>query len=164
MILSHAKIKSILPHRYPMLLVDTVKSLEPGVSIVATKNVTGNEPCFAALADWAGPEQYAYPRTLIMESFGQAAGIIFTMDQRQAKLPSHEVLFFGAATRCLFHEDVFPGDTLEHRACLERRLSDAAVFSGEVWVGDRRVVEIERMIMVSRPTTLLDQYIIRDQR
>ena len=163
-ILSHAEIKGVLPHRYPMLLVDTVKSLEPGIRIVATKNVTGNEPCFAALADWAGPKQYAYPRTLILESFGQAAGIIFAIGQQQSKPPSREVLFFGAATRCRFHEDVFPGDTMEHRASLDRRLSDTAVFSGEVWVGDRRVVEIERIIMALRPAKLLDQSTIKNKR
>lgn len=149
MILSHAEIRSVLPHRYPMLLVDAVRSIEPGESIVAVKNVTGTEPCYADLSETAESFGYAYPRSLIIESFGQAASIIYMVRGQEAIKDS--VMLFGSARSCRFHGDVFPGDTMEHRARLVRKLSDAAIFTGEVWVDDRRVVEVEQFIVALRP-------------
>jgi 3-hydroxyacyl-[acyl-carrier-protein] dehydratase len=132
-----------------MLLVDAVRLIEPGESIVAIKNVTGNEPCFADLSDKAEPYGYAYPRSLILESFGQAASIIYTLG-RQKGSDLGAVMLFGSARNCRFHGDVFPGDTMEHRARLERKFSDAAIFGGEVWVDDRRVLEVGQFIVAIR--------------
>jgi len=149
LILSHAEIKTVLPHRYPMLLVDAVRSIEPGESIVAIKNVTGNEPCFAGLSDATKPYGYAYPQSLILESFGQAASIIYTLGRQKAS-DFGAVMLFGSARDCRFHGDVFPGDTMEHHARLERSLSDAAIFAGDVWVNNRRVVEVGQFIVAIR--------------
>jgi 3-hydroxyacyl-[acyl-carrier-protein] dehydratase len=132
-----------------MLLVDAVRSIQPGESIVAVKNVTGTEPCYADLSETAESFGYAYPRSLIIESFGQAASIIYMVRGQEAIKDS--VMLFGSARSCRFHGDVFPGDTMEHRARLVRKLSDAAIFTGEVWVDDRRVVEVEQFIVVLRP-------------
>lgn len=150
MLLNHAQIKRLLPHRYPMALVDAVMSVEPGVRIVAIKNVTGNEPCFATLPDDADWPAYAYPGSLMMESFGQASGLLFLLGMQQQIELDGTVMLFGAATRCRFEGEAFPGDTLEHRARLERTFTDAAIFRGEVWVSDRRIVTIERMVMALR--------------
>lgn len=155
MLLSHAQIKDILPHRHPMLLVDGVRVLEPGVRIVAVKCVTGSEPCYAHLAEVNAPESYAYPRSLVVESFGQAASIIYCARGRQEGDMPEQVMLFGSASRCRFEGDVFPGETMEHRARLDRGLADAAVFSGEVWVGSRRVVEVGQIIVVLRPAGVL---------
>src|SRR5215210_16794 len=124
MLLSHAQIRDILPHRHPMLLVDGVRSLEPGVRIVAVKCVTGSEPCYAHLAEGSAPQGYAYPRSLIVESFGQAASIIYCARRRQEGDMPEQVMLFGSARRCRFEGDVFPGETMEHRARLDRSLSD----------------------------------------
>jgi 3-hydroxyacyl-[acyl-carrier-protein] dehydratase len=155
MLLSHSQIKGILPHRHPMLLVDGVRSLEPGNRIVAVKCVTGSEACFAHLADDSAPQSYAYPRSLIVESFGQAASIIYCARRREQDDMPEQVMLFGSAGRCRFEGDVFPGETMEHRARLERSLSDAAIFSGEVWVGRRRIVEVGQVIVVLRPAGVL---------
>jgi len=150
LILNHAELRAVLPHRYPMLLVDAVRSIEPGESIVAVKNVTGTEPCYADLSETAESVGYAYPRSLIIESFGQAASIIYMIrDQEAPELDT--VMLFGSARSCRFHSDVFPGDTMEHRARLLRKLSDAAIFTGEVWVEDRKVVEVGQFIVALRP-------------
>lgn len=156
MLLSHAQIKGILPHRHPMLLVDGVRSLEPGVRIVAFKCVTGSESCFAHLTDDGAPQSYAYPRSLVIESFGQAASIIYCAQSRQQADTPEQVMLFGSASRCRFEGDVFPGETMEHRARLDRSLSDAALFSGEVWVGNRRVVEVGQIMVVLRPAGLFN--------
>lgn len=155
MLLSHAQIKGILPHRHPMLLVDGVRSLEPGSRVVAVKCVTGSEPCFAHLADDSAPQSYAYPRSLVVESFGQAASIIYCARRREEGDTPEQVMLFGSASRCRFEGDVFPGETMEHRAHLVRSLSDAAIFGGEVWVGGRRVVEVGQIIVVLRPAGVL---------
>ncbi len=155
MLLSHAQIKELLPHRHPMLLVDGVRSLEPGSRIVAVKCVTGGEPCFAHLPEGSAPQSYAYPRSLVVESFGQAASIIYCAGMRRQGDVQEQVMLFGSAARCRFEGDVFPGETMEHRARLVRGFSDAAVFGGEVWVGSRRVVEVGQMVVVLRPAGAL---------
>lgn len=153
--LSHAQIKDILPHRYPMLLVDVVRTVEPGVHITALKNVTGNEACFAHLPHPAPAVAYAYPQTLIIESFCQAAGIMYSLQQRNEIDLSTLVMLFGSIAKFRFYGDVFPGDTMEHRARLERAISDAAIFSGEVWVGERKIADVERVVVALRPSDVL---------
>lgn len=155
MLLSHAQIKDLLPHRHPMLLVDGVLSLEAGSRIVAVKCVTGSEPCFAHLPEGSGPRSYAYPRSLVVESFGQAASIIYCAWKREQGTMPEQVMLFGSARRCRFEGDIFPGETMEHRARLEHSFSDAAIFSGEVWAGARRIVEVGQIIVVLRPAEVL---------
>ena len=66
------EILSILPHRYPFLLVDRVLSLEPSVSVVGIKNVTMNEPFFTGHF----PGNPVMPGVLIIEAMAQVAGIL----------------------------------------------------------------------------------------
>lgn len=60
-------------------------------------------------------------------------------------------MLFGSASHCRFEGEAFPGDSLEHRARLERAFTDAAIFSGEVWAGDRRIASVGRMVLAIRP-------------
>ena len=66
------EIMSLLPHRYPFLLVDRVTDYVLGESIKAYKNITINEPCFTGHF----PEQPIFPGVLILEAMAQAAGIL----------------------------------------------------------------------------------------
>jgi 3-hydroxyacyl-[acyl-carrier-protein] dehydratase len=153
-VLSHSEIKSILPHRYPMLLVDRVVSLEPGNRITAVKNVTGNEPCFAGLVDGLEPSAYAYPNSLVIESFCQAAGILYAAEQSEVRATG-KVMLFGSIARFRFHADIFPGQTMEHHVRLEKALTDSAVFSGEVRVDGKAVADVERVVVAIRPASVL---------
>jgi len=155
--LSHHEIKSLLPHRHPMLLVDAVKELRPGSDIVAVKNITGAEPCYAGLADQAGPRGLAYPCTLIIESFCQAAGVLYSKTLREAGRLAEGLMLFGAISRFRFFGEAFPGDVLEHRAALERGLAGAGTFSGEVWAGGRKIAEVERVVFAIRPAEVLSR-------
>lgn len=155
MILNYAQIRQILPHRPPMLLLDMVRSLDPGSNIVATKNVTCDEVCFAGLTGATNSRCYIYPYSLIIESFGQAASILYSVGRQMAFSSTGEVMLLGAVSRCRFDGEVSPGDTMELRARLERSLTDAAIFSGEVWVNNRRIVEIERLVLAIRPAEVL---------
>ncbi len=66
------KILDILPHRFPMLLIDRVLELEPGKRILALKNVTINEPFFQGHF----PEVPIMPGVMILEAMAQAGGIL----------------------------------------------------------------------------------------
>lgn len=110
-----ADIQSILesiPHRYPFLLVDRVKSCEPGSHIVALKNVTINEPFFPGHF----PTQPVMPGVLIIEALAQAAlllGFASTEEDSQGK-----ICYFLGIDKARFKRAVVPGDQLELHATL----------------------------------------------
>jgi len=69
------RIREILPHRYPFLLVDRVVSLTPGERLIAVKNVTANEPFF----DGHFPYRPVFPGVLMLESIAQASAILVSL-------------------------------------------------------------------------------------
>lgn len=146
-----AEIRRLLPHRYPMLLVDRVLELVPGESLVAIKAVTCNEPCYEALDDSAAVERFGYPQTLLIESWGQAAGLLALQPGTAASELSDQVMLAGAMSDVEFLRPVHPGDVLEHRVRVVRALSDAVVFEGESLVGREVVMRLSHMVMAFRP-------------
>jgi len=140
-----------------MLLIDAVYAVEADVSIVAVKNVTANEPCYASLPDDIGPHQLAYPCSLIMESCGQAGGILWAYSGQLRGRDVTGLPLFVSGRECVFEADVLPGDTMEHRVCLERVVADAIFMSGETWVGQRRVAKMGWLSAVIRPLDTLRQ-------
>ena len=124
-------IESVLPHRYPMLLVDRVLELEPGRRIVAIKNVTMNEPFFGGHF----PGQPVMPGVLVVEGMAQAGGILLLHDiaERDTKL-----LYFMAIEKARFRRPVVPGDQLRYEVEVLRmrsttcKLAGRAIVDGEV--------------------------------
>jgi UDP-3-O-[3-hydroxymyristoyl] N-acetylglucosamine deacetylase/3-hydroxyacyl-[acyl-carrier-protein] dehydratase len=98
-----ARIMEVLPHRYPILLVDRVLELEPRRRVVAIKNVTINEPFFQGHF----PGHPIMPGVLIVEAMAQAGGMLL-MDQ----LAADKVVYFMALDRVKFRKPVVPGDQL----------------------------------------------------
>lgn len=144
-------IRAVLPHRHPMLLVDRITALEPGRRIVGLKNVTINEPCYAHLGDDDPLECWAYPVTLMLESFGQVAGVLVNTRRRAAQASEDELMLFGAVSGMrLAGAQVYPGDTLEHEVRLERELGDKALLAGFIRAGARLVAEVERVVVAYR--------------
>jgi 3-hydroxyacyl-[acyl-carrier-protein] dehydratase len=154
-LLSHADITRVLPHRHPVLLVDSVLELEPGVAITATKAVTGSEPCYAGLADGLPDSAYAYPVSLIVESFGQAGAVLWLVGTPDTERPVG-TLIFGAARRVVVHDRAYPGDVLTHRVRIETITGPNAFMSGEVHAGDRLIATIGQVLAVIRETDALD--------
>jgi 3-hydroxyacyl-[acyl-carrier-protein] dehydratase len=154
-VLGHAELKTLLPHRHPMLLVDAVRSIEDA-QIVGMKNVTGNEPCYGHVGERSGTRGYAYPCSLILESFAQTAGVLLTHRVRDAGAPDVVLLFVSVTGARFTGEDVLPGDTLVHHARLERILPGAAIVSGEVFVGERLIARIDRIIVAYRAREALE--------
>ncbi len=98
-------ILSMLPHRYPMLLVDRVIENEPRRRLVAIKNVTINEPFFAGHF----PGKPVMPGVLVIEAMAQAGALMLLQEvaERQSKL-----LYFTGIANAKFRRPVVPGDQL----------------------------------------------------
>jgi len=137
-VLEIAEIMSILPHRYPFLLIDRVLELKRRHSIVAIKNVTINEPFFAGHF----PELPIMPGVLIVEAIAQAGGalLLTEMEDRTGKL-----MVFTGIERAKFRKPVSPGDQLrlevEVRGWRSVPGMTAAKMQGYAYVGDQRVAE-----------------------
>ncbi|NHC16049.1 3-hydroxyacyl-ACP dehydratase FabZ family protein, partial [Motilibacter deserti] len=73
----YADIRAVLPHRHPVLLVDRVVELKEFASIVTLKAVSGSEPCYAQMDEGLPASAYAYPGSLLLESFGQSGALLW---------------------------------------------------------------------------------------
>jgi beta-hydroxyacyl-ACP dehydratase FabZ len=98
------QIQEILPHRYPLLLVDRILELEPGKRAVGIKNVTINEDFF----NGHFPGNPIMPGVLIMEAMAQVGGVLLlSTTGNEGKLA-----MFGGADHVRFRKPVLPGDQL----------------------------------------------------
>lgn len=99
----HRWVRSILPHRYPFLLVDRVLELEPKKRLVALKNFTVNEEFF----EGHFPGHPVVPGVLLLEALAQAGAILILaeMEDRERKL-----FYFTGIDRARFRRPVVPGD------------------------------------------------------
>jgi UDP-3-O-[3-hydroxymyristoyl] N-acetylglucosamine deacetylase/3-hydroxyacyl-[acyl-carrier-protein] dehydratase len=104
-VLDAARILQLLPHRYPMLLVDRVTELEKGKRIVGLKNVTINEPFFQGHY----PGHPIMPGVLIVEAMAQVGGLLLMDELGDA---SGKVVYFMTIDNVKFRRPVVPGDTL----------------------------------------------------
>lgn len=128
------RIKELLPHRSPMLLVDKV--IEIGSShIVGIKNVTMNEPYFVGHF----PDEPIMPGVLLVEAMSQC-GALFVLNQLDE--PDKYSTYFVKIEKIAFHKKVVPGDTLvikvEQPSPLRHGL---AVMKGYLFVGEKLVAE-----------------------
>ncbi|HLP99294.1 MAG TPA: 3-hydroxyacyl-ACP dehydratase FabZ [Sideroxyarcus sp.] len=96
-----------LPHRYPFLLIDRVLSIDPGVEIVALKNVSMNEPFFPGHY----PHHPVMPGVLIIEAMAQAAAIL-SFTGEGGKADDSKVYYFVGIDGARFKRPVVPGDQL----------------------------------------------------
>jgi 3-hydroxymyristoyl/3-hydroxydecanoyl-(acyl carrier protein) dehydratase len=138
-------IRELLPHRYPMLLLDRVCDLVPGETVTATKAVRGDEPWYRD-----GDRDRAYPPALVIESWCQAAGVLAVRDTPDLSVPAGRVLLLGSMTGVGLFGPVLPGDVLEHRVRLATAIGDTAAFAGESLVDGRVVLSVRRLMVTSR--------------
>ena len=125
---------SVLPHRYPILLVDRVLALVPGERITAMKNVTVNEPFFQGHF----PGHPVMPGVLLVEGLAQAAGILLmhAVPDRESKL-----LYFTGIDRARFRRPVVPGDQVTYEVELLRARSSFAKLQGRALVDGKVCAE-----------------------
>ena len=130
------RIKELLPHRSPMLLVDKVTELGSNY-IVGTKNVTMNEPFFTGHF----PDEPIMPGVLLIEAMSQC-GALLVMNMLDE--PERYSTYFLRIEKIAFHKKVIPGDTLifkvEQTAPLRHGIS---IMRGYVFVGEKLVAEAQ---------------------
>lgn len=151
-------VELLLPHRFPMLLVDRVLDLVPGESITAIKAVTRSEQCYRRGGTDTAGVSLEYPPALLIESWGQTAGILATWrrpGQEDDAQETDQVMLLGGLTGITFHRPVLPGDVLHHEARLGRALSDTAIFEGKTVCDGEVVMSVERMVMAFRSSDQL---------
>lgn len=102
------EIKSYLPHRYPMLLVDRVLSYEEGKTITAIKNVTVNEEFF----NGHFPHKPVMPGVLMIEAMAQTAALL-SFKTMGIKPDENSVVYFVGIDNARFKRPVGPGDQLK---------------------------------------------------
>ncbi len=128
------EILTVLPHRYPFLLVDRITEMGKR-RIVGLKNVTINEPFFVG----HGPGLAVMPGVLVVEAIAQVGGcLIFSPPHMRGRLA-----YLAGIERCRFHRPVLPGDTLT----IEVELRALRRWHGKMWgvarVGEEIAVEAE---------------------
>jgi 3-hydroxyacyl-[acyl-carrier-protein] dehydratase len=132
------EILKILPHRYPLLLIDRVLELKRKERIVAIKNVTINEPFFIGHF----PGLPIMPGVLIVEAIAQAGGALLLTEVEDR---SDKVMVFTGIERAKFRKPVGPGDQLrlevELKGWREVPGMTAAKMQGYAFVGERKVAE-----------------------
>ena len=139
------KVMAALPHRYPMLLVDRVESLEPDVRIVATKAVSINEPFFAGHF----PGRPIMPGVLIVEALAQAAGVLAVESLGLAG--SGKLVYFMAIENAKFRTPVEPGCLLTLEVEFVQKRSSVCKFKGRALVGDKLAAEASFTAMIADP-------------
>ncbi|MFZ5889619.1 MAG: 3-hydroxyacyl-ACP dehydratase FabZ family protein [Myxococcota bacterium] len=150
-----AVIKSVLPHRYPMLLIDSVVELVPNDSIRARKAISLNEPWYANMAGPSTQHSHAYPSVLLIESWCQAAALLATLEEPSPNVLDGSVMLFGRLSNAQLHRDAFPGEVIEHRVQLVRRVGETAIFEGDARIHGELVLQVGQVMVTLRPARAL---------
>jgi 3-hydroxyacyl-[acyl-carrier-protein] dehydratase len=122
------QLMKMLPHRYPMLMIDRLVEIVPDHSAVGIKNVTANEPCFQGHF----PSKPIMPGVLIIESMAQTAAALVV--HSMGGVAEGRLVYFMSIDNARFRKLVLPGDTL--RVHVEKIHKRGAVwkFRGEARV------------------------------
>lgn len=117
------EIKKIIPHRFPMLLLDKVEELVPGISAVAYKAVTYNEPFFQGHY----PEKPVMPGVLVIEALAQTGAVAILSCEKYAG----KLVYFGGINKARFRKPVEPG-------CILKLITKITKVKGPVGIGEAK--------------------------
>ena len=132
------RIMELLPHRYPFLLVDSVLESRPGESLLATKNVSINEPFFQGHF----PNAPVMPGVLIIEAMAQATCLLAN---ESAEVSNNATYLLVGVDKTRFKRQVVPGDQLLLQTELVKRRRDIWVFNAKATVDGKIAATAEIM-------------------
>lgn len=135
------RILTLLPHRYPFLMVDRIVDMHGDESGIGIKNVTYNEPHFQGHF----PGQPVMPGVLIVEGMAQTAGGLCVAARSDSK---PKIVYFMTIDKAKFRKPVIPGDVLEYHVKKIKNRQNIWKFSAVAMVGDTRVAEAEISAMI----------------
>ncbi len=138
------EIKTILPHRYPFLLVDRVVELEEE-RIVGLKSVTANEPFF----EGHFPDYPVMPGVLIVEALAQAAGVLAIESMGLAG--TGKLVYFMAIDGAKFRKPVEPGCLLDLHATIIQAKRSVCRFEGKAMLDGALAAECQFTAMIADP-------------
>ena len=139
------RVMAALPHRYPMLLVDRVESIEPDKGIVAIKAVTMNEGFFQGHF----PGRPIMPGVLIVEALAQAAGVLAVESLGLAN--SGKLVYFMAIEGAKFRQPVEPGGLLRLEVEFVQKRSSVSKLAGRALVDGKLAAEAQFTAMIADP-------------
>jgi len=139
------EIQKILPHRFPLLLIDRVTDIVNNEKLLGFKNVSIGEQVF----EGHFPGHPIYPGVMILEGMAQAGGILAfkSMDMTEAEA-AEKVVYFMSIDKAKFRSPVRPGDRLEYEISVIKNKGAIWVLQGKAYVDGSLVSEAELKAMV----------------
>jgi 3-hydroxyacyl-[acyl-carrier-protein] dehydratase len=137
-----ARIKRMIPHRFPFLLIDRVEQIRKNESAIGIKNVSANEPYFQGHF----PSEPVLPGVLIIEAMAQTAGVLVveTLEMIDQEL----LVYFMTIDNCRFRSKVGPGDVLELHVRVTRSRGRVFRFAGQAKVDGKLAAEADFSAMI----------------
>jgi 3-hydroxyacyl-[acyl-carrier-protein] dehydratase len=136
------RIKELIPHRYPFLLIDGIQTLRPNESAIGIKNVSVNEPFF----EGHFPDRPVMPGVLIIESMAQTAGCLVVVSL--GKESEGKLVYFMTIENARFRKPVVPGDRMVINVQKLRSRGSVFKFSGKAFVGEVLAAEATFSAMI----------------
>ena len=136
------RIKELIPHRYPFLLIDGIQTLTPNESAIGIKNVSVNEPFF----EGHFPDRPVMPGVLIIESMAQTAGCLVVASL--GKESEGKLVYFMTIENARFRKPVVPGDRMVINVQKLRSRGSVFKFSGKAFVGEVLAAEATFSAMI----------------
>jgi 3-hydroxyacyl-[acyl-carrier-protein] dehydratase len=137
------RIMELIPHRYPMLLIDRVDDIVPDVSATGIKAVSGNEPFFAGHF----PGRPIMPGVLIVEAMAQTAAVHAILSMGEAA--SDKLVYFMTISEAKFRKPVEPGMLLALKIAQTKARGTIRSYASEAYAGDVLMAQAQFTAMIA---------------